>query len=676
MMLKSALFAGMLGAVSAAPAMADVTADPIPIEDFARVPNIQSVSLSPDGATLAAIIAAPGSDNEDTALATWNLADPSEPPVVTPSGDRMKFIAASALGGDRVWTLGRQEWTGRLGGCGEGRATGATATFVVKPYLTDLEHSEFEEAFASSGRAVGVSNATQRCFEIAGEAAVVNTLPLDRDHVLIQQQNLNTLQANYYRYNLRTGRQELITRAGGSQFPSLFSSEDGELLVRIELESLSGGDFEQRTYIKNSQTGAFEHHDVLDTLVSERQTLSIQGFTEDERYAYVVTDRFSDKDAVHLYDLQARQFDPEPLLAHPDFDVGGVIFGNQPSNFGEVLGFTYLGPTVETFWLNETLDSIQAGLEQAYPGLDVDIMDYTDGYDTVVFSTSAAHEPPAYHILRNQREVTSLGESRPWIDSDDVGEQRWVYYPARDGMEIPAILDLPAGWEEGDDPLPTIIHPHGGPWARDFGGWDVSGWVPFFTSRGYAVLRPQYRGSTGVGRELWLAGDKQWGLAMQDDKDDGAAWLVEQGIADPDRIAMMGYSYGGFAAMAAVVREDSPYQCAIAGAGVSNLGRINNLWSDNFLQRVQQGRTVTGMDPIENTDKANIPVLVFHGDRDVRVPLFHGTDFYNAVRDQVPAELVVIEDMPHSLPWYPRHFRVMLSEMEDYLQNQCGPGGL
>lgn len=675
-MLKSAFSAGILSAAAATAAMADVTADPIPIEDFARVPNIQSVSLSPDGNTLAAIIAAPGSDNEDTALATWDLADPSAPPVVTPSGDRMKFIGANALGSEQVWVIGRQEWTGRLGGCGEGRVTGATRTFVVKPYLTDDEHSDFEEAFAASGRAVGVSEETRRCFEIAGDAAVVNTLPADPEHVLIQQVNITTLQANYYRYNLNTGQQELITREGGSQVPALFSSEDGELLARVELESVADGDFEERTYIKNFETGAFEHHPALDTLVSERQTLSIQGFTEDEQYAYVVTDRFSDKDAVHLYDLEAREFDPEPLLAHPDFDVSGVIFGSQPGNFGEVLGFTYLGLTPETFWLNETLASIQAGLEQAYPDLDVDIMDYTDGYDTVLFSTAAPDAPPSYHILRNQSEVTSLGQSRPWIESENIGEQRWVYYEARDGLQIPAILDLPAGWEEGDDPLPAIIHPHGGPWSRDFGGWDVSGWVPFFTSRGYAVLRPQYRGSTGVGRELWLAGDNEWGLKMQDDKDDGAQWLVEQGIADPDRIAIMGYSYGGFAAMAAVVRENSPYQCAIAGAGVSNLGRISNLWSDNFLQRVRQGRTVDGMDPIENTEKANIPVLVFHGDRDVRVPLFHGEDFYNAVRDTVPAELVVIEDMPHSLPWYPRHFRVMLSEMEDYLQNDCGPGGL
>jgi dipeptidyl aminopeptidase/acylaminoacyl peptidase len=200
--------------------------------------------------------------------------------------------------------------------------------------------------------------------------------------------------------------------------------------------------------------------------------------------------------------------------------------------------------------------------------------------------------------------------------------------------------------------------------------------VPFLTSRGYAVLRPQYRGSTGFGLELWRAGDAQWGLAMQDDKDDGAAWLVEQGIADPDRIAIFGYSYGGFASIAAVVRENSPYQCAIAGAGVANLGSIGNNWSDNRVQRAYQGRTVRGMDPIQNTELANIPIFLFHGDRDVRVPLFHSRDFYNAVRNRVDAELMVVDDMPHSLPWYPRHHREFLTRIESYLANDCGPGGL
>ena len=123
--------------------------------------------------------------------------------------------------------------------------------------------------------------------------------------------------------------------------------------------------------------------------------------------------------------------------------------------------------------------------------------------------------------------------------------------------------------------------------------------------------------------------------------------------------------------MAATVRENGPFKCAIAGAGVSNLGRIGSNWNDDRIQRPFQGRTVKGMDPIKNADKANIPILIYHGDRDVRVPLFHATDFYNAIKKHTDAELLVIEDMKHSLPWWPEHHVQSLSAIERFLRDDC-----
>lgn len=128
--------------------------------------------------------------------------------------------------------------------------------------------------------------------------------------------------------------------------------------------------------------------------------------------------------------------------------------------------------------------------------------------------------------------------------------------------------------------------------------------------------------------------------------------------------------------MAATVRENGPFQCAIAGAGVSNLAKLGNNWSSNRLQRAIQGNTVKGMDPAQNTDKANIPILVYHGDRDVRVPFFQGKDFFEAVKRKVPAKFVAIPDMPHSLPWWPEHHRQSLGAIESFLKTDCGPGGL
>lgn len=656
--------------------VSQAAAAPLPAEDFAKIPALQSVTMSADGKQLVAIIAAPGSNNADTALANWNLDNLAAGPVaITPSGDRMKFIAASALKAGRNLVISRQEWTGKLGGCGEGNSTGATKTFLTKAYLTDASQAKFDEAFASNTRTLGVSADTLRCLELAGTASLVHQLPLDPDRVIINQLNEATLQANYYRFNLRTGQTELLFKGNSRTTPGLFHPRTGEVVTQTQIESSGSDDFEQRVLIKNS-AGQFEVHAPLTTKLSERYTVDVVGIDDESGKLYVLTDQFSDLVQARLYDPVKKEFDKEPLAAHPTFSISSLILGTRKSNFNQVLGFYIDGPQRQAIYVDPQMKGLQEGLQKAYPGLTIYITGYNDDLSRVLFTTESNRNPKSYYILADRKDVMPLGSERPWVDSKQIGEQRWVTYTARDGQQIPAILDLPAGWKQGDGPLPTLVHPHGGPWARDYTGWDVSGWVPFFTSRGYAVLRPQYRGSSGLGRKLWLAGDGQWGQKMQDDKDDGAAWLVSQGIAAKDRIAIFGYSYGGFAAAAATVRSPSPYQCAIAGAPVTDLGRLGTSWSQNRLQRILQGRTVKGMDPMQNTAKATIPLLTFVGDRDVRTPAFHARNFYSAVQGKVPARFELIPDMPHSMPWYPRHFQTTLTLMADYLAKDCGPGGL
>lgn len=504
----------------------------------------------------------------------------------------------------------------------------------------------------------------------------MHSLPLDPEQVIVSQLNELSLSANYYKYNLRTGDKELLFRAGGRSSPGLFHPRTGELLTRVQLESAGPDDYEQQVLVRNAGSGEFEKHDALTTKVTDRYTVDIVGIDEASGELYVLTDLFSDRVQVRTYQPSTRKFTDEPLAAHAEFSISRLILGTQPSNFNRVLGFVVDGPHPEVVYIDAGMKGIHDGLKQAFPGQTIGITGYNDDLSRVLFNTSSAKHPPSYHVLVDKKQVVALGSERPWIDPTHIGEQKWVGYAARDGRKIPALLDLPTGWKQGDAALPAIVLPHGGPWARDHGGWDRSGWVPFLTSRGYAVLRPQYRGSTGLGRDLWIAGDSQWGLAMQDDKDDGAKWLVAEGIAAKDRIAIFGYSYGGFAAASAVVRDNSPYQCAIAGAPVTDLARLGTSWSDNRLQRILQARTVKGMDPMQHTDAANLPVLLYVGDRDVRTPSFHARGFYDAVKDKVPAQFELVPDMPHSMPWYPRHHETTLALIEGYLSKDCGPQGL
>ncbi|MCK7594878.1 alpha/beta hydrolase family protein [Pseudomarimonas salicorniae] len=648
--------------------------NPIPIESLSHVPEIQSVSMSADGRNIVALVKG-GGEEGDTALATWNVDRLEDGPRLTASGDRMKFIGASALKADRILVATRQEFTGALQGCGEGKTTGSTKTFVSKTYLTDVEHSKFDEAFAKNARRIGISEQMQRCLELTGTANLVSTLPLDPENVIVQQLNQMTLTSEYVLYNLKTDEAKSLFRGTGRTSPGLFNPRNGEVLTRTELEEASSKEFEQKIYIRKPGSEEFELHENLTRKLSDRYTFEFVGIDEASGKFYVLTDLYSDRVEARMYDATARKFDNEPLVAHPEFSIGGIIQGTRESDFNQVIGFSVAAMVPQVVYVDPELKSIHEALGKLYPGQRVSISGYNSDRSRVLFVTQSHRHPPAYHVLLDRKKVLTLGRSRPSINPEDIGEQRWVTYKARDGLEIPGILDLPAGWTKDQGPLPTVIHPHGGPWSRDGGGWDASGWVPFLTSRGYAVLRPQYRGSSGLGRKLWLAGDSEWGQKMQDDKDDGAAWLVEQGIADPDRLHIFGYSYGGFAAAAAVVRPDSPYQCAISGAPVTDLARLGNTWSDSRIQRILQGRTVTGMDPMKNTDKANIPVLLFVGDRDVRTPSWHAEDFYKAVKDKVTARYELIPDQPHSLPWYPRHFRTQFKLMEEFLNGPCKSGG-
>lgn len=657
----------MSGGVAAAYA-----AKPIPIEDLAREPALQSVTMSPDGKYLVGLVPSPG-DDEETAMATWDTRVLAKgPTVVTPSGERMKFIGAYALKSGKILAAARQEWTGQLGGCGEGSVTGATRTFITKAYLTGVDQKKFDEAFASGRRRLGISKDTERCLELSGTASLVDMLPVDPSHVIIRRLSGASLMAGYYLYDLKTGDAELLFNGGLRTSPELFDPRTGKLLVKSRIDPV-GDDYDQEILIRNVKTGEFDKQPPLKTKLSERHAVSVIGVDDDTGKYYVLTDQFSDKAQVRLYDARTQKFDPEPAVADANFSIAGLVFGKQPSNFNKVLGFIVAGPSSQTVYVDPTMKAIQEGIEKAFPGRQVDISSYTDDFSKVLFTTVSASEPEAFHLLEDGKKIVNLGSMRPWIKPGMTGEQRWVSYEARDGLTIPAILDLPAGWSTGDDPVATIIMPHGGPWARDYMGWDASGWVPMLTSRGYAVLRPQYRGSQGLGRKLWMAGDGQWGLKMSDDLDDGAAWMVDQGIADKDRIAIFGYSYGGFAAIAADVRSPSPYQCAISGAPVANLGRLNTSWSDNRLQRILQGQTVKGMDPMRNTDKAHLPILIFDGDRDVRTPRkIHAEPFYKAVKNKVPAQYHEIADMPHSMPWYPSQQRETLKLIEDFLANDCG----
>ncbi|MGZ9202243.1 MAG: alpha/beta hydrolase family protein, partial [Caulobacteraceae bacterium] len=306
-------------------------------------------------------------------------------------------------------------------------------------------------------------------------------------------------------------------------------------------------------------------------------------------------------------------------------------------------------------------------------GSDAQIIGFSDDLRYVLVEKSGPSLPPEYYLLTDGSKLNLLGRSRNDIDTASLGETRLVQYPARDGLIIPAFLTTPPA-SFGAGPHPAIILPHGGPWARDEWGWDVSGWTQYFASRGFVVMQPQFRGSQGWGQKLWRAGDAEWGQKMQDDNDDAAKWLVAQNLAAPGQAALFGYSYGGYAAMTAAIRPNGLYKCAIAGAGVAELGSFQNETFENRFIREFQMPTIKGLDPLAHAREVSIPIFLYHGERDQTVPIKESERFVAALKAaNKPHKYREFKDMGHQfVTMVPEDLQLQLTEIEAYLHQDCG----
>jgi dipeptidyl aminopeptidase/acylaminoacyl peptidase len=252
--------------------------------------------------------------------------------------------------------------------------------------------------------------------------------------------------------------------------------------------------------------------------------------------------------------------------------------------------------------------------------------------------------PTAYYLFDGEtRKLEFLFDSRPDVKPEQMSETKVVRYAARDGLPIPAMLTVPRG-SSGKN-LPLIVYAQGGPWVSA-GEW---GWDPtaqFLASRGYAVLRPNFRGQLGLGTNHHLLSYKQWGGTMQDDLADGVQWAVKEGVADAKRVCIMGASYGGYAAMQGLAKTPTLYRCGINMFGITDLLLMQTMtWSDTSDTEFMRHRAphmigdadndramLIERSPARNAEKIVSPVLMFYGGEDLRVPIDHGTRMLDAIR--------------------------------------------
>ena len=370
---------------------------------------------------------------------------------------------------------------------------------------------------------------------------------------------------------------------------------------------------------------------------------------------------------------------PQISIKDDKYDISASTFDPHTR---ELLGVWRGGSEPEIRWLDETAQKRSEALRRTFGGSHAHVIGRSADYSRVLVDVSTTIKPSTFYLIDYKRGAADIvGEQYPGLANVTLGEVRSIVYEARDGYEIPAYLTLPPGKDAKG--LPLVALPHGGPQSRDALGFD---WLAqFIASRGYAVIQPQFRGSTGFGEAHAKAGYRQWGGLMQDDVTDAVKAMVEQGIADPARICIAGGSYGGYAALAGAAFTPELYACSISINGVSDLplmlgyeklttGSESNsvaYWAEHI--GAPTDANVIARSPARAAQAIRAPILLLHGSSDTVVPPIQAQVMIKALQAAGKAHTFV--ELPGEDHWLSRsesRIRV-LTEMETFLARHLSP---
>ena len=466
-----------------------------------------------------------------------------------------------------------------------------------------------------SGSRLGGSN--QVLYEV-DYANIIDVLPDDPDHILMSFADERTGVRPVHKVNLDTGAYSTVEGAT-SNTRGWATDTTGTVRVAVGLPSGATSESDLLIRIKD-ENGEWQSASDWPGLDADTAFL---GFTTKPNEMVIGTRNGRDTVGLYVYDINTRSI-TRKLFHHPTYDVGGVVRDPQTR---EVIGAQFTSDEAEV----ELFDGRSRAMDRmtaAYRDHQVRYYDTTPSGDTLLFRISQPYDPGVVLLLKEgQDQPVVVSSMRPGLDPDDLGLVVPVKYTARDGQSIPAYVTLPPTVNDTASikDLPFIVYPHGGPYARDNLGFDFM--AQFFASRGYGVLQMNFRGSEGYGQTFADAGRKSW-KTMRDDVVDGADWLVEKGYADPDRMCVGGWSYGGYSALMSGVEHPEKFACVISIAALSDLeGEVANLRNyrngkiaqklitEGFSSReeMQQGS------PVRVVQNMTLPTFIAHGTLDVNV---------------------------------------------------------
>lgn len=637
-------FAVSLSAFAAGPVDAQVRPRDVPLEAWAALPAVADVTVSDDGSRLAYV----RREGEQAFVIVQTKA--GEVLTTIDVSDRryssLRWLSPDHVG---IWSLVLEK-----------RLTGGSHQPQLD--IVNVRTQNVARALRSADRG-GVVNAVYGVTRVdTGREPIIHVqaYTIEGGHVT----------RDIYRVDLDSGRGRRVS-IGQRDTRGYLIRPDGSIAARIA----QSDDAVRFRLTAPDGSGGWR---TLYEVISQLDGPGVWGFGHDRDHVMISV---LENGESYLSEINLRTGEEVKRTALTD-DPSGPFYDRRGrlvamATYGDDQDYTFFEPRLEEGWKVMT---------QGLAGRRLQLYSFSDDFQTLVVRSEGVSDSGTYFLYdAAARSVSVVGRAYPEVAPDVIGAIFVIHYTAADDMPLMGYLTLPPGRDAKD--LPLVVMPHGGPAARDYLAFDW--WAQAMASRGYAVFQPQFRGSDGFGEAHLQAGYGEWGRKMQTDLSDGVAHLVEEGMVDPERVCIVGASYGGYAALQGMTTQPDVYRCGVSVAGVADLpemleaeGRLGGGTNNNPVIRYwtrfmgadsRRDSVLVELSPARRAGAVQGPVLLIHGRDDTVVPLNQSEIMHRALRAAGKnSRLVVLDGEDHWLSFAPTRRR-MLDETIDFLLEHNPP---
>ncbi len=619
-----------------------VSCEELPYQAFSRLKNYTSVKLSPDGSKLAFI-----QNIQDAGMAvlcSYDLA--TKETLYLVQSDNEKVLIN--------WFNWANEETILVGVRYAGNRN-STDTVETRLFAIDVKPEREEARLLIKPK----SSTFMRKHFSQFQDRVIDLLPEDPQHILVALDLDKPVMPSVYKLNIYTKKKSRIEK-GKKLIRSWMTDRQHTLRLGLSIDYKTG---ETKTFIRENADSDWQSYFEYNAFTDP--PIYAVGFALDPNILYFK--KYKD-DKLSLFKLNLKTKEQQVVFHNPDYDyLGNLVYSKKTK---DVVGIGFISDEDNRLFWDDSRNALQQSLDKSLPDTHNFLVSFDTSENKYVLLTINDEIPGTYYIGdRSKNTLTYLFQHYPELDSKELSEHQIVKYTARDGLEIEGYLTLP---KKTEGPMATIIFPHGGPTARVTGGFDY--WTSFFANQGYVVFRPNFRGSFGYGYDFAYSNLRRWGLEMQDDLEDAVHYLVDKGIADKERVCIVGGSYGGYAAMMGIAKTPDIYKCAVSFAGVSNLEKLFKN-SKRYLNKEYVKNRIGGdsedlqsRSPHYRVKDITSPLLLIHGENDRVVDAEHSRMMAEEMQDEgKTVEYIELENGTHYLS-IQRNRHKTFAAMEKFLK--------